>query len=299
MLIKKLSLCWYVIISVAILSGCATGTFQSSQYYTVQKGDTLSKIAATYNLNYLTLARQNNLQYPYILKVGQSLYVGTPAAGNTNNYANSLPQRTSINTSTQSTVTPVASSTTLSAQTLNLSQYSGPAPKAAKAEPIANSPIDGLKVSTTPTQKSDTVTWAWPVTGTVVQAFGEGSNLLARGVQISVAPKTKVLAAAPGQVIFSGLGAQNYGKMIIIKHGNNLLTAYTGLSKTLVTQGQRVTLGQAIAVSGTINGKSWLHFEIRKFGSPVNPLIYLPVPDNIKINKTLKPISKPKMDSTN
>lgn len=290
-----------LVVGTLLLGGCAVGTFEDSQYYTVQRGDTLSKIAATYDLNYVTLARQNNLQYPYILRVGQRLYVGTtPLIGHTD-YANGLPTRTSISMGTESIVSPVSGPSQLSTQTLNLSQYSGPKPKSKSTAKLSTKKVDtaadGLTVSTHPRQKVDKVTWAWPVNGVITQTFGEGSNLLARGVQIKVAPKSKVLAAAGGQVIFSGLGAKGYNNMVIIKHGNNLLSVYTDLSHILVLQNEKVKLGQAIGISGTISGNSCLHFEIRKFGSPVNPLTYLPVPKSVRPDNKLKPISKPKMDS--
>jgi lipoprotein NlpD len=295
--VKKLSLCLYLGVSTAILSGCAAGTFQDNQYYTVKKRDTLSKIAATYDLNYQILARQNNLQYPYILQVGQRLYVGVPPTGNAN-YASSLPKRTTINMNTTSTVQPIATTNQLQGQTLNLSQYSAPAPKPVASKPKPTNPgIVGLKVSSSDETTNNTITWAWPVDGTIVQGFGEGTDLMARGIQISVPTNSQVLAAAEGQVIFGGTGAKGYGKMVIIKHGNNFLTAYTDLSQVLVHQDQKVSLGTPIGVSGMINGRSLVHFEVRKFGSPVNPTAYLPMPADLKPSTATKPISKYKIDN--
>lgn len=292
---KKLSLCLFLSMGSAILAGCATGTFQDNQYYTVQKGDTLSKIAATYNLSYQSLARQNHLQYPYMLQVGQRLYVGVAPMGNVN-YAYDLPQRTQINNTSTSEVQPVTSANALQSQNLDLSKYA--AQKSVAAKPASPSVV-GLNVNTDDQRQSNAITWAWPVDGTITQAFGEGTDLLGRGVQISVPAHSKVLASAQGEVIFSGEGARGYGQMIIIKHGNNFLTAYTDLSKTTVHQGQHVLLGDAIAESGTINGKSVVHFEVRKFGNPVNPILYLPVPDEYKVKGGSKPISAPKIDAAN
>ena len=99
---------------------------------------------------------------------------------------------------------------------------------------------------------------------------------MAKGVQISTQPDTKVLAAADGTVIFSGAGVNEYGKMVIVKSANNFLTAYTNLSSLLVKQGATIMRGAPVGVVGTINGQTMLHFEVRKFGSPVNPMQYLP-----------------------
>ncbi len=308
---KKLAICLYLGFSLAMLAGCATGPLNPPGYYTVEHGDTLSKIAATYNLDYQALARQNDLQYPYILRVGQVLYVGNNPQHHhkTSTVGEGLPARTQISNVSKSSVAPVASPTAIQGQTLNLSQYGAAAPKSAPkavivetAVPVqkgSGATVDGLRVNISTTQLSDGVTWAWPVTGSVIEAFGEGDGLMARGMQISVPANSQVLAAAKGQVIFSGVGAEGYGKMIIIKHDNNFLTAYTDLSSILVTQGQQITQGQAIAISGRINNASLVHFEVRKFGSPVNPLLYLPVPSALKPVGLMKPISSPKIDSAN
>jgi lipoprotein NlpD len=259
-------------ISALLFSGCAVETFQNSQYYTVQSGDTLAKIAATYNLNYQALARQNKLQYPYKLKTGQVLYVGGGAVPYS---PYDLPQRTTINNVSTSTVHPLAASGQIQGQTLNLSQYAAPAAATSTA------PTVNLGYVTPTMQKTtDSITWFWPVTGNIVQGFGAGPNLLARGVQISVPANSKIYAAANGQVIFSGLGTQNYGQMIIIKHDNNFLTAYTNVAKLLVQSGQNITAGEVLAISGNINNVSLVHFEVRKFGSPVNPLLYLATPSS-------------------
>ena len=77
-------------------------------------------------------------------------------------------------------------------------------------------------------------------------------------------------------MIFSG--TQNgYGKMVVIDHGNGIQTAYAHNSKNLVSKGQRVHKGQKIAEVGN-TGRSTgphLHFEVRKNGTPVNPLKYV------------------------
>ncbi len=66
--------------------------------------------------------------------------------------------------------------------------------------------------------------------------------------------------------------------MIIIKHGENLLSAYAHTRESLVQDGQEVTLGQVIAHMGEgAPQKPVLYFEIRRNGKPVDPLAFLPV----------------------
>ena len=87
-----------------------------------------------------------------------------------------------------------------------------------------------------------------------------------------------VRAASAGRVVYSGTGIRGYGNLIIIKHGENLLSAYAHNSEALVREGQEVALGQLVARMGEgAPQKPVLYFEIRRNGKPVDPLRYLPV----------------------
>lgn len=83
-------------------------------------------------------------------------------------------------------------------------------------------------------------------------------------------------AAADGVVAYSGNGLSGYGNLIIIKHNGQFLTAYANNLKNKVEEGQKVKAGQIIAEMGIIDRQFWgVHFEIRKSGQPVNPMLYL------------------------
>ena len=85
-----------------------------------------------------------------------------------------------------------------------------------------------------------------------------------------------IAAAAGGVVIFSGFHPQ-YGYMIDIDHGNDLVTRYAHTSKILVREGDLVQRGRKIAEVGS-TGRSTgphLHFEVRFRGAPQNPLKFL------------------------
>ena len=77
-----------------------------------------------------------------------------------------------------------------------------------------------------------------------------------------------VVAAADGQVIYSGQGPRGYGNLVIVQHNQKYLTAYGHNEKLLVKEKDQVKRGQSLATLGN-NGK--LHFEIREDGTPVNP----------------------------
>ncbi len=103
-----------------------------------------------------------------------------------------------------------------------------------------------------------------------------GKRALHEGVDFAVKRGTPIRAAAGGVVVFSGRHAQ-YGKMIEIDHGDDMISRYAHASKLVVETGQIVTQGQKIAEVGS-TGRSTgphLHFEIRHKNIPQNPSRFL------------------------
>jgi murein DD-endopeptidase MepM/ murein hydrolase activator NlpD len=86
-----------------------------------------------------------------------------------------------------------------------------------------------------------------------------------------------VYAAADGQVVYAGSGIRGYGNLIVIQHEGDLLTVYAHNSELLVAQGDKVRVGQRIALSGQSGHASGphLHFEVRSGQIPVDPVSYL------------------------
>ena len=79
-------------------------------------------------------------------------------------------------------------------------------------------------------------------------------------------------SAAPGVVVYAGAGLRGYGKLVIIKHSEILLSAYAHNDQIMVKEGQSVKQMEIISRLGS-NGT--MYFEIRKDGYPVNPQTYL------------------------
>ena len=98
-----------------------------------------------------------------------------------------------------------------------------------------------------------------------------------KGIKIAGRSGESVVATESGKVVYSGSGLIGYGRLIIIKHNDNYLSAYGHNRKILVKEGDQVTKGNKIAEMGTANsGDPMLHFEIRRNGKPVDPLRLLP-----------------------
>jgi len=116
--------------------------------------------------------------------------------------------------------------------------------------------------------------WVWPSKGVLITHFGNG---LSKGIDIGGVRGSSVQAAAPGRVVYVGSGLRGYGKLIIMRHGKTLLSAYAHNARILVAEGQNVAGGQPIAEMGDTDAdRVKLHFEIREHGKPVDPLSYLP-----------------------
>ena len=121
-----------------------------------------------------------------------------------------------------------------------------------------------------PNIPSSQIVWTSPVTGgSIVRSFG-GEN---KGIDVAGTRGQPVLAAADGQVVYSGTNLRGYGNLVIIQHNAVYLTAYGHNDTLLVREGQYVRRGQQIARMGSSDSSSGvkLHFEVRENGNPVNP----------------------------
>lgn len=122
----------------------------------------------------------------------------------------------------------------------------------------------------------------WPAQGPVESGFGMrwhpilGGYRMHTGIDIGAPYGAPIIASADGIVLFTGWYG-GYGNTVIVDHGNSITTLYAHCSAILVSQGQNVARGQAIArvgATGYATGPH-LHFEIRVNGVPVNPMTRL------------------------
>lgn len=119
--------------------------------------------------------------------------------------------------------------------------------------------------------------WRWPVEGELLREYatdGGGKT----GIEIAGSDGQSVVAAADGEVAYSGSGLRGYGNLVIVRHDDRFLTAYGYNRKLLVEEGERVEAGQPIAEMGRATGaeRPSLHFELRIDGDPADPKKYLP-----------------------
>jgi len=143
----------------------------------------------------------------------------------------------------------------------------------AAASSASQEPSGGAARTYTPVAE---VPWQWPTNGQVVGNFGEGSSITA-GIDIGGQKGQPVKAAGPGIVVYAGSGVRGYGKLILLKHNDQYLSAYAHNDSLKVQENDVVEAGQQIATMGDTDAEDVrLHFEVRKDGQPQDPTKYLP-----------------------
>ena len=114
-----------------------------------------------------------------------------------------------------------------------------------------------------------------PVKGTVSSEFNFDEQHYA--VDIAVPKNTPVKAAADGRVIFASWTSDS-GFVLIIDHGNQLITVYKHNASLTNAQGELVKAREVIAISGSSGELSTgphLHFELWSDGNPIDPLSFI------------------------
>ncbi len=238
--------------ALLVVAGCSSSMYQqvprgsappTPDVHIVRSGDTLYSIARRHRLDPAEVARWNRLADPDRLYVGQRLRL-TPPAG-------AAGQRAAGDARTAS--------------------RAGSRDGNAAARPAARSAPRSVPVTAAPPPP-----WQWPTDGRVVAEFGAAGGI-PTGIGIAGRSGQPVRAAADGRVVYAGRGLIGYGQLVIIRHNETYLSAYGYNSELLVAQGQEVRRGAQIATMGLGPGREpRLHFEIRRDGVPVDPLLFLP-----------------------
>lgn len=138
--------------------------------------------------------------------------------------------------------------------------------------------LDSAKKKLLPTMLPVNGGWHSSNYGWRIDPFS-GQRTFHEGIDFIAEEGTPILAAAGGVVIFSGFHPQ-YGNMIEIDHGNDLVTRYAHASRRLANVGDVIQRGAKIAEVGRTGRATGthLHFEVRSRGAPQNPAQFLRLP---------------------
>lgn len=283
-------------------------TENTGPIYIVKKGDGLYRIALDHGLDYRELAEWNNITNVDDIKAEQVLRLTAPEnpAGVEVRPLRDVGNGTVIAAaaSKPSTAAPSAAESRAYPKALKLpygtqgaeniaAQAEGRAAKPVASKPAnvaskaavqtASKPTNGNasavvikkqeKTSETPVESASNgdesgLSWVAPTAGKLLKPY----SVEAKGIDLSGKMGQPVNASESGKVVYAGNGLRGYGKMVIIKHNTAYLTAYAHNSKLLVKEGDVVKRGEKIAEMGnTDTDQVKLHFEVRKFGKPVDP----------------------------
>lgn len=211
--------------------------------YRVQSGDTLYGIGRNFGITASQIKDLNNLDTD-LISINQELYI--------KKFDSKKTQKKKIEVAEKKNIT---------------SQ-----PKVAKSKTsssVYSSPNTGDFSSFPQEWKKD---FLLPVTGRVSSPFGMRGGRLHKGVDITAPPGTEIAVAFSGTVTYTGF-LRDYGNVIIVEHGKDVVTVYAHNEINLVKKSDKVDKGDVIARLGS-TGRSTgphLHFEIRVANKPIDP----------------------------
>lgn len=216
--------------------------------YTVAPNDTLYSIGKRFGVSYRIIAKRNRLRSPYRIYVGQHLYLTRRAP--------------------PSQARPIA-------RQMNKASVKTTKKKLRKKKKVAKASKPSHKTKARGYTKGRML---WPVKGKTTSVFGRRGSRMHDGIDIKAKEGTPIHAAAAGTVVYADNRLSGYGKLVIVRHGRNLFTAYAHNQRNLVRKGAKVRRGDVIAKVGHTGRASGphLHFEVRHGSTAVDPLAYLP-----------------------
>ncbi|WP_407705092.1 peptidoglycan DD-metalloendopeptidase family protein [Thalassotalea agarivorans] len=225
-------------------------------YYTVKKGETLYSIAWRADTDVRSLAKLNNISAPYHIYPGQKIFLSA----------------TSPQVSKNKGVTKAPSQNNKTVTKKSLAQNSK---QAYGGDENAQKTNDN-RTSSDRSFSQKIGEWQWPAKGKIIGTFSSAPQGN-KGIDIAGSIGNDIYAAADGRVVYVGDALRGYGKLVIIKHNDDYLSAYAHNDKILVKEKQSVDAGDIIAKMGDTDAQRvMLHFEVRFRGKSVNPLKYLP-----------------------
>ena len=238
-----------------------------TRIYRVEEGDTLERLGRLFQADPELIAVMNDLEPGATLTAGQFLVLPhmadqtyTVTAGDT---LWSIARRFNVDAGQLAAANGIADCRNLRVGTILTIPGS---PAIAAVRPAVN--LASRDFSIRPA-----ASLIWPLIGAITSGFGWRGGEFHHGLDIAGNMGEKIRAALAGTVVLSGWGNSIYGQMVKIDHGNGLETVYAHTSRNLVTTGEYVQAGEAIAEVGATGNASGphLHFEVREKGKAINP----------------------------
>ena len=217
----------------------------------VREGDTLVAIAFMYGLDYRELAADNDLSPPYTIYVDQQLILSADAAG-------------------RAAPTGATASTTAAVPSGGIQRR----PIERRASAPTPAPAPAATANGQPASASSSGGWQWPLADRGSTNYRPDIN---NRLDIEARAGESVLAARDGEVVYSRPFGDDEGSLLIIRHDDRYLSAYTQTGRVLVETGERVSAGQAIVELEPVeSGSPMVYFNVQRDGNFVDPTGLLP-----------------------
>lgn len=123
--------------------------------------------------------------------------------------------------------------------------------------------------------------FSWPIRDAVLfRSFDLSPEQLHEGIALAAPVGAKILSAQSGEIVYTGDTKTRYGKIVIIKHPDNLLTIYAHLNDIFVRKNQHIKHRELIGTVGISGGldSPRLYFQVRKNKIPIDPELILVLP---------------------
>jgi murein DD-endopeptidase MepM/ murein hydrolase activator NlpD len=251
--------------------------------YVVQQGDTLARIALRYEVTVDGLVSANGLTSADRIYPGQVLSV--PDAGGA---ARVAPAQTAVAHIVQlgETLAQIAARYGVTVHSLavanDLEESVAIYPGLALSIPSAQSGSTSVSYANTGTGQCEGVSVNQAGTGYFIlptQTYVITQRFLPwhAGIDLAGDLGSPIYASDNGTVVYAGWNTVGYGNLVILDHGNGWRTYYAHLSEVYAECGAWMSRGDILGAMGSTGNSTGphLHFEMLRFGIPVNPEGYL------------------------
>ncbi len=242
---------------------------KGARCHVVRKGDTVASLSRAYNVSEARILAANTLDGTRSLALGTVLIIPTDGA-DLKDKAKLAPE-TEVTKATDPTQRTENRSTGAGAEAATKPSDRAPERVIVASAAGADASCDASLANPLPRSGN---TFRKPVEGLIISQFGPQRNgVVNEGLTISVPKGTPVKAAENGVVAYVGDELPGFGKLVLIRHADDYVTAYAHADEILVKRCDVIKRGQIVAKAGATGDvtQPQLHFEIRKNSKPVDP----------------------------
>ncbi len=142
---------------------------------------------------------------------------------------------------------------------------------------------------------SGSVAFLRPVAGVITDGFGWVGGRRHTGLDFPEPAGVPVGAAGRGVVSWAGFNTGGYGNLVVVEHRLGFETWYAHLSVIGVRAGQAVAGGTSIGAVGSTGHSTGphLHFEVRRYGTPIDPRPLLLATRSLRAASVGRPVVRP------